>query len=147
MHNLLYFLHTDCVNLNFGAKADNIEHPQGYPNPVDAYEMYKCAECFLVPSLKGRCFRYIKETLDVENVCDRLFYEPSLRYHDEVRESYINFVLFHYDILKTTDDFDRVVTNQENNAGRLRVYQETVLLEVTKRLTYIKYPLFDKTNL
>jgi hypothetical protein len=142
MYNLLYFIHTDCVNFNFGMKPDNIEHPQGYPNPVDAYEMYKCADRFLVPSLMKRCLRYIKQTSNSQNVCNRLFYDRSLQYYDEVRELYIKLFLLHYDTLKMLGDFGRIVTNEENTEGKLRAYQESVLLEVMKHLTYKKYPPF-----
>ena len=56
MHNLLYFLYTGCVNLHNNSNAADASQMDinGYPDPVDAFSMYRAANMYMVEDLEDR---------------------------------------------------------------------------------------------
>ena len=93
LHNILYYLYTNCVNLRLGNHEyprNKTSHPPGYPSRPDAFKLYKSSKKFLVTSLSDYCFKYLKATLSAFIVSERLFRQDcELRGHDELKEMYL----------------------------------------------------------
>jgi len=122
MHPLLYFLYTGRVNLNPNGTPGWVNAPQY----VDAYSLYSLAHRFGVENLKDICFDYLRKTLTVDNVVERLFKIPR---HAEVERLYRQFLLTNFNAVKDTDSWTEVV--MENARARP---QTALLLDITKSI-------------
>lgn len=140
LHNILYYLYTNCVNLQLDSEEYppiKESHPPGYPERPDPFELYKSAKKFLLTSLSDYCFNYLKGSLTAPNVSGRLFRQDcELRDHDELRDLYCEYLLTNYDKVKKTDGWRTVVSGKVEVDISVRIFHKELLLEITERLTY-----------
>jgi hypothetical protein len=140
LHNILYYLYTNCVNLRLGRdeyRPNQTSHPLGYPDRPDPFELYKSAKKFLMTSLSDYCFKYLKVSLTSSNVTRRLFSRDcELRDHDELKDMYVEYLLENYDKVKTTEGWRKVVFEDEDVDSSVRTFHKELLFEIMERLAY-----------
>ena len=134
LHNILYFIYTDCVNLHLPAELFSYNLPEGYPSPPDPFALYRNAEKFLMPNLKARCYNHLKIGVATTNVCDRLF-QGECEHHEALKQFYLDYLLENYDTVKRTQGWEKVVKNEDDVEPRVRRYQEDLLYIISLRLT------------
>jgi hypothetical protein len=116
LHNILYYIYTGTVNLHVRSKKDvKIPVPEGYPEEPDPYRLYRNADKFLLPSLKGHCYKYLKYGLTPENVADRLFHEEC-EHHEALQTLYLEYAIANFGKVKITEGWEAAVCN-ENEAS------------------------------
>ena len=146
MKNLLYFLHTGQVNLHRNTENSlGLTHPAGYPDPVDAFSMYRAANMYLVPALEDRCYRYLRSTCSPKNVCDRLLGNPDCNYYPKLRRSYFNYLVRNFDAVKTTKAWKKLHRNLKRQSPELVAYQSKLLFKISSRTSTIKPPAEDNS--
>jgi hypothetical protein len=140
LHNILYYLHVGCVNLPFPGSRQNLgdnetyKHPEGFPNEVDAFALYKASNKFIISDLTDHCFQFLKLTLTPTNVSERLFHGDSdLRLYDDLVEVYFKFLLDNYDKVKDTDGWNEAL-RREYGDDDASEFAWSMLCRVTKSL-------------
>ena len=108
MHNLLYFLYTGCVNLhnNPDSVQDDLRNPDGYPDAVDAFSMYRAANMYMLAELEDRCYRYLVSTCSPENICERLLGNSAWKNYDKIRNSFLEYLIQNYNTVKVSKEWD-----------------------------------------
>lgn len=132
LHNILYYLYTGCVNLHLGDHGI-ISLPKDYPDVPDAFTLYQVADKLLLDSLKHRCFRYLETSMTPFIISERLF-NSDLEHFNELREMYLDYLLQNWNEVKGSQGWEDIVTNKQDVGLTARTYQESTLLEITKRL-------------
>jgi len=138
VHNILYYIYTGCVNLHVPLNGPKyITPPEGYPDEADPFRLYRSADKFLLHDLKGHCFHYIKAaTGDDPRKAIQWLFDYNCGHHDELREHCLGRVLARYDELKESEEWRKVVLNEEDVPPSVRQYQERILYEISMRLTH-----------
>lgn len=134
MHNLLYFLYTGCVNLHHNPDLlpANLHHPDGYPDVVDAFSMYRAANMYLLEELEDRCYRYLVSTCSPKNICERLLGNPACIHHDKIRNSFLEYMIQNYDIIKMSKEWEDMLLNLKDCPSELVDYRSKILLHISK---------------
>jgi hypothetical protein len=140
LHNILYYLYTNCVNLRVGTdeyRPNKTSHPLGYPDPPNAFQLYKNAKKFLLPSLSDYCIKYLKACMTASNVTRHLFRpDCELRQHEELKDVFMEYLLVNYDKVKTTKGWRKVVFEHEEIDSSVRAFHKELLFEIMERLVY-----------
>jgi hypothetical protein len=140
LHNILYYLYTNSVNLRRGSDEyphNKESHPPGYPDHPNPFDLYKSAKKYLLTSLSDYCYNYLKSTLSKHNVTKRLFRpDCELRDHEELKDLYMEYLQKNYDKIKTTEDWQAVVFDEEDVDASVREFHKELLFEIIKSLTY-----------
>jgi hypothetical protein len=135
LHNILYFIYIGCVNLPFPQEeAEDDPLPEGYPDEPDPYRLFRNANKFLLPSLKERCYFHLKYGVTPKNVTERLFH-PECEYHEELKELYFDYLIANYDVVKETEEWERVICNEEDVSPSVARYRARLLLDISKKLS------------
>jgi len=134
MHNLLYFLYTGCVNLHHNPDSvqSDLRNPDGYPDAVDAFSMYRAANMYLLEELEDRCYRYLISTCSPENICERLFSNPACLHYDKIRNSLLEYVIQNYDTIKMSEEWEDMLLNLKDCPLELVAYRSKMLLDISK---------------
>jgi BTB/POZ domain len=134
MHNLLYFLYTGYVNLHHDPDSvqSDLRNPDGYPDVVDAFSMYRAANMYLLEELEDRCYRYLVLTCSPENICERLFGNPACIHYDKIRNSLLEYVAKNYDTIKMSKEWEDMLLDLKNCSQELVAYRSKILLDVSK---------------
>jgi hypothetical protein len=140
LHNLIYWMYTNSVNLRARGvcpfPANDTALVAGHPAEADAFNLYCTAEKLLLEPLQDYCFDYLKRTTYHFNITGRLFrYDAELQHHDSLREWYLEKLIAEYDQVKNTDAWRCVMCNELDVSAETRQYHETLLFEISKRLT------------
>lgn len=149
IHNLLYFLYTGYVNMHDTIEPVNSdfqdEHydwtpPAGYPQPVDAFDLYRAADMYLIEDLKKLVSRFIAETCTLDDIYENLF-NMDKKPFKEIVEIYLNYIAKNFDLIKGTEMWDQKVRSilSESTPDELQ-YRSEVLLSLTKFLHGKKVP-------
>src|SRR5579859_3295920 len=109
MHNLLYYLYTGKVNMHM---FDIHNEPAGYLPKVDAFELYKAADMYMIDALSSRCLSYLRESCTLENICQRLF-DPECDVFPAVREMFLEFMVENFPKISQEKDWEDVLTSDE----------------------------------
>jgi hypothetical protein len=137
MHNILYFLYTGHVNLHEvpASTTDIHGHPVGYPSRVeDISALYHAANMYLLEPLEERCYRYLEETCNLNNICERLFYSAG-RFHERLKSTYLEYVVEHYDEVKVTQEWGDSILKIQDSSAEEADYQLATLLEISRKLS------------
>ena len=137
MHNLLYFLYTGYVNLHNNSSAADAGQTDinGYPDPVDAFSMYRAANMYLVEELEDRCYRYLVSTCSPENICERLLGNSACQYHDKIRDAYFEYLIQNYDVVKMSKEWEEMIMDLKTCTREVVEYRAKILLDIS-RLTF-----------
>jgi hypothetical protein len=106
VHNFIYYLYTGHVNMHAGV-CQSISIPQGYPDPVDPFQLFVLSNMYLVGSLEEQCREVLLETCTPENICGRLFNIACLPY-ETLTEGFLEYLVDYYDEVKLTDGWSRI---------------------------------------
>jgi hypothetical protein len=141
LHNILYYLYTNCVNLRVGReeyRPNKTSHPPGYPDCPDPFNLYKSAKKFLLTSLSDYCFTYMKSSLTNFNVTRRLFRKDcELRDHEDLKDMFVEYLLANYEKVKVTERWRKVVLDEEEGIdSSARAFRKEMLLEIMEQLAY-----------
>jgi len=132
-HNVLYFLYTGRANLHYHSLDDGWENREGYPDPADAFELYRGANMYLIESLEKRVFQYLIETCDPLNICERLFDHDCSPYED-LKAKFLAFVVKNFDTVKKTSMWADTIAGLSDGTPEEIKYRSDILLEITKNL-------------
>jgi hypothetical protein len=135
LHNIVYFLYTGCVNLNFQPCKEDIdryEFPPGFPAPVDHFLLYKNAKKFLIDDLAKYTLEVLKET---ENVGERLFRgHDDLRFCDELVDIYVDYLVSNYEDVKALEEWQAMEWDPECGDEIAR-FRWSLMLRIMGQLT------------
>jgi hypothetical protein len=132
LHNLLYFLYTGYVNMHF--TGSDFDLPEGYPEEVSPFELYRLADMYMVPALVDRCSRFLVHTSTAENISRRLFNIQCEPYQD-LRKEYMDFLIANHSEVIATDPWRDTLLQTENLGPAERRYWGELLLEITAKLS------------
>ena len=140
LHNLIYWMYTNSVNLRDRGlcpfPANDTALVTGHPAEADAFDLYRNAKKLLLEPLQDYCFDYLKRTTYDFNIIRRLFRpDAALQHHDLLREWYLEKLIEDYDCVKNKDEWRRIMCNELDVSAETRQYHETLLFELSKRLT------------
>lgn len=68
---------------------------------------------FLLEPLRTQCYNYLKLSTDPSNVAERLFH-VHCQYDRDLRELFFEYLLEHYDEIKTTEGWENVIKEEQN---------------------------------
>jgi hypothetical protein len=114
-----------------------LSHPLGYPDPPNAFQLYKSAKKFLILSLSDYCLKYMKAGITSSNITGLLFRtDCELRHHEELKDIFMEYLLANYDKVKTTEGWRKVVFEDEEVDSSVRTFHKELLFEIMERLVY-----------
>jgi hypothetical protein len=133
-------MYTNSVNLRDRGlclfPANDTALVSGHPAEADAFHLYRNAKKFLLEPLQDYCLDYLKCTTYSFNIVNRLFRpDAALQHHDLLREWYLEKLIEEYDLIKNTHEWRRIMCNELDVSAETRQYHETLLFEISKRLT------------
>lgn len=135
LHNILYFIYIGCINLPFPhEESDDDPLPEGYPDEPDPYRLFRNADKFLLPSLKERCYFHLEHGITHKNVAERLFH-PDCEHHEDLKELYFDYLVANFDEVKETEEWERVVCNDEDVSPSFARYRARLLFDISKKLS------------
>jgi hypothetical protein len=135
LHNILYFIYIGCVNIGPPNNPQDVDpHPEGYPNEVDPFSLFRHADKFLLPSLKEICFRNLQYASTVKNIAERLFH-PECRHHKDLQNIYVEFLVEHYEEVKETEGWKAAFFDGiENSSPTTIAHRMGLMFDITKKL-------------
>jgi hypothetical protein len=137
MKNLLYFLYTGRVNLHKTSRCTGPTHPENYPEPVDAFAMYRAANMYLLPDLEDRCYRYLSMTCSPENVCERLLGNLDCNCYPKLRKAYFDYLIQNFNEVKSSKGWKHLGHNLKQRSPELAAYQSKLLVKIASRSSNI----------
>jgi hypothetical protein len=134
LHNILYFIYIGCVNLPLPYEAPRRDPlPEGYPDEPDPYCLFRNADKFLLLSLKECSYFHLKHSIMPNNVAERLFH-ADCEHHQELKEVYFDYLIANYDQVKETEEWERVVCNEEDVPRSVAKYRARLLFDISKKV-------------
>lgn len=136
VHNLLYFIYTDRVNLRYDrdeTESDTFFEAEGCPAPADMFTIYRAAHMYLLERLERRALRALANTCTTVNICERLF-NIDFKPYDDVKKEYFQFIIENYDEVKETKEWEGLMNNMVNSTRDTLAYQTSILHEISKEL-------------
>jgi hypothetical protein len=138
MHNLLYYLYTGCVNLHCPDPDAEVDNPDGYPNEVDAFQLFLAANMYLIEDLESRCFHYLRSTCTSKNITERLFDHPQCANHDKILTLYLDYVNQNFEEIKMTEEWEGMLLAMKDCTPEVIAHQSKLLLEISKMTFGVK---------
>jgi hypothetical protein len=134
LHNILYYIYTGTVNLHVPQiYQDDYLFPEGYPSAADPYLLFRNADKFLLPSLKNRCYNYLKNVVTPEIVAERLFHKDCA-HHGDLKTFYLEYVIANYDKVKSTEGWKKAVCSEDENSLSVMKYRTSLLYEISQKV-------------
>ena len=110
IHNIIYYLYTGRVNLHHSPethKANAISIPDGYPDPVDPFQLYIASNRYLAKYLQKQCYEFLVKTCTPENICGRLFNIACLP-HEDLTKEFLDYLIDNYQEVKFTEGWTKL---------------------------------------
>jgi len=138
IHNVLYFLYTGSTNLHWNTDEVHGQmqnKPDGYPDPADAYLLYKAADMYLMKTLKDLCSSYLVATCTSDNVVDALFNNTELILFEDLWNTYIEYVAQCYQKIKETEHWENLLHDLAGDSdSEMLEYQRKTLARILLKL-------------
>jgi hypothetical protein len=135
IHNVLYFLYTGTANLHWNTDEvrEQMENkPDGYPDPADAFLLYKAADIYMMKTLKDLCSSYLVATCTSGNIVEKLFNNTELLLFGDLWDAYIEHVAKHTKI-KATKPWENLLDDLAGDSDSEDLkYQRRTLARILK---------------
>jgi hypothetical protein len=135
-HNILYFLNTGRINLQYQREevVRPWEEPEGCsleePCPVS---LFRAADMYLIEPLRQQSLLFLIDTCTINNISDRLF-DINVQALEDLKTEFLEYMVKNFNQVIATKEWRETVLKIKDGSTEEMEYQLELLLDITTGL-------------